>query len=86
MSKAKVAKTDNIMYFAHLVKQVSDNLDSDLFVYYELGLEPILGMHLYTFYRPVFQGKVKGRTSDFVKLLNLTSLFNSNKILNFVKV
>ena len=58
MSKAKVSwllcigrlvsKTENVMHFAHLVKQVCVDLVSDLFVYYRLGCEPFVcswGLH-----------------------------------------
>ena len=43
-----VSKIDNVMHFAHLVKQACVDLVSDLFVYYRLGCEPFVcswGLH-----------------------------------------
>ena len=43
-----VSKTDNVIHFAHLVKQACVDLVSDLFVYYRLGCEPFVcswGLH-----------------------------------------
>ena len=44
-----VSKTDNVIHFAHLVKQACVDLVSDLFVYYRLGCEPFVcswGLHI----------------------------------------
>ena len=47
-----VSKTDNVIHFACLVKQVCVDLVSDLFVYYRLGCEPFVcswGWHIQHF-------------------------------------